>query len=163
MIEQKAKIAATKKRKLQEELKKDEEPKAKVFKGECKHASFLENFWWKFYSATKDVAKERFGTSTRSFWEPGTEPEADKTAFKQKDVTKVKDPVTGSTLKLKNLFAVKFTPVDPSLSDAKRQASKSRWKVFNLLMNLWITLTSTLSGFHILNDITLIIQKLTCF
>ena len=44
MIEQKAKIAATKKRKLQEELKKDEEPKAKVFKGECRHLNFLEDF-----------------------------------------------------------------------------------------------------------------------
>ena len=43
MIEQKAKIAATKKRKLQEELKKDEEPKAKVFKGECKHLNFHTN------------------------------------------------------------------------------------------------------------------------
>jgi len=110
MVDQKQKVAATKKRKLKEA--QEEEPKEKIFKGE----------------STKDVAKERFGSSTRSFWEPGTEPEADKTAFKKKDVDKVRDPVTGSVLKLKKLFSVKFTPLDQKLSDAKRQASKSRWK-----------------------------------
>lgn len=112
MVEQKQKIAATRKRKLKAEAEKDVVPKKKVFKGE----------------STKDVSKERFGTSTNCFWEPATEPEADKSAFKSKDVEKVCDPVTGNALKLKHLFTVKFTALDPKMTDQKRQGSKARWK-----------------------------------
>lgn len=88
------------------------------------------------------MAKERFGTSTRSFWDPGCEPEADKTAFKIKDVDRVCDPTTGSVLKLKKLFSIKFTPIDKKMSDAKRQAIKARWKV-SIHTFIFIILIST--------------------
>ena len=71
----------------------------------------------------------------RHLW-PKTE--SDKTAFKPKDVDKVRDPVTNKALKLKKLVKVKFTAIDTTLSDAKRQAAKSRWKVFFLFKNqIW--------------------------
>ena len=81
----------------------------------------------------------RFGSKVNNFWDPsaavGTE--SDKTAFKPKDVEKVRDPVTNKVLKLKKLVKVKFTAIDSTLSDTKRQAAKSRWKVslFQKLIN----------------------------
>ena len=100
---------------------------------------------------------QRFGSKVNNFWEPGYEPESDKTAFKPKDVdkegfidfvwkmypkriveklfhksAKVRDPVTNSVLKLKKLVKVKFIPIDDSISDTKRQAAKARWKVRHL-------------------------------
>jgi len=74
---------------------------------------------------------KRFGSKVNNFWEPGYEPESDKTAFKPKDVDKVRDPVTNSVLKLKKLVKVKFIPIDDTISDTKRQAAKARWKVRN--------------------------------
>lgn len=112
MVDQKAKIAATKKRKLKEEETKDEVVPKKVFKGQ----------------SSADMSMKRFGSGLNNFWEPGYEPESDKTAFKPKDVDKVRDPVTNSVLKLKKLVKVKFTAIDETLSDAKRQAAKARWK-----------------------------------
>ncbi|CAG5095083.1 Oidioi.mRNA.OKI2018_I69.XSR.g14024.t1.cds [Oikopleura dioica] len=115
MLDQKTKIAQTKKRKLKEaaaEEAEEELPK-KVFKGE----------------STRDVATDRFGSGTASFWDASKAPTTKKeSAFKEKDVDKVRDPVTGSILKLKKLVKIKFTPVDPTMSETKRQASKSRWK-----------------------------------
>jgi len=115
MLDRKNKIALTKKRKLKEareEAEAEAIPK-KVFKGE----------------STKDVAKDRFGSGTASFWDASKAPTTKKeSAFEEKDVEKVLDPVTGSVLKLKKLVKVKFTAVDPSISETKRQASKSRWK-----------------------------------
>jgi len=114
MVDQKAKIAATKKRKLKEAEKEDEDeaPKKKVFKGQ----------------SSADTSMKRFGSKVNNFWEPGYEPESDKTAFKPKDVDKVRDPVTNSVLKLKKLVKVKFIPIDDTISDTKRQAAKARWK-----------------------------------
>ena len=67
MIEQKAKIAATKKRKLQEELKKDEEPKAKVFKGECKHLKLrLKTYVWAKFESFDEILIQQQKTSLKS-------------------------------------------------------------------------------------------------
>ena len=42
-----------------------------------------------FYSkASADTSMKRFGSKVNNFWEPGYEPESDKTAFKPKDVDK---------------------------------------------------------------------------
>ena len=87
-----------------------------------------------FLLATRDVATDRFGSGTASFWDASKAPTTKKeSAFKEKDVDKVRDPVTGSILKLKKLVKIKFTPVDPTMSETKRQASKSRWKVISKL------------------------------
>jgi len=114
MVEQKSKIEATKKRKMKEEREKEEPVPAKVFKGQ----------------SSADVAMSRFGSKVNNFWDPaatvGTQD--DKTAYKHKNVEKVRDPVTNRVLKLKNLVSVKFTAIDTTLSDVKRQAAKSRWK-----------------------------------
>lgn len=71
---------------------------------------------------------KRFGSSTRSFWQPGQEIE-EESAHKEKDVEKVLDPVTGNPLRLKKLITVKLIPIDPTLSDSQRFAKKERWKV----------------------------------
>jgi len=87
--------------------------------------------------ATKDVATDRFGSGTASFWDASKAPTTKKeSAFEEKDVEKVLDPVTGSVLKLKKLVKVKFTAVDPNITETKRQASKSRWKVQFITMRI---------------------------